>query len=141
MSIEEKINQIKAGSKIEFTIYGNIDQRAAFSGTYAGVFYGPYVPASANHFVNHSNIYPKLPEFVREVISDDFTSYNYLVLVGDDGITRYIGLPWIISTSLKTVLNRTLEITLPNFDKDPLQFRKELEGLGVKIGRFAMVEN
>lgn len=106
---------ITFGSKIAFSTYGTIGNVSAFSGIFVGAIHGSVVPSSAQAFVNHSNIYPQLPAIVKAATEDNYQHYTYLQVLTVEGNTIYIGIPWIVDTTLVITVNRTVTVTINNF--------------------------
>lgn len=99
------------GQHITFSLHSSIGSKATWEGDVAGITAGKVVPASANSFVNHTNIYPTLPEADRFVVEDDYTSYNYLMLIVGSEVV-YIGLPWIVEGSIQTDLDESINVNI-----------------------------
>jgi len=101
--------------EIQFTTHGLIGGVQSFTGKVLGVVNPRALPADSNAQVNHTNIWPSIPAEDQALISNDFTSYNYLALATDSTTIVYIGIPWINANSLASVSNRLVTIQLNNF--------------------------
>lgn len=133
------IKDIQPGDELVLDIYGFIGSSNRFTGVVGGTFHGKWVPAEASAFFHHSNIYPELPETVRSGISDDSTSYQYISLIAEDNTIVYIGMPWIIESTLTSVEQRSAAIKLVNVeDTDSIRLRQILESAGYEIESIAL---
>ena len=65
-----------------------------------------------NPAVMHANVYPSIP---AGKIVDDFRKYNYLRLELPSGSTVFVGLPWIIESTVQVISNQDLVITIPKY--------------------------
>lgn len=65
-----------------------------------------------NPAVMHANVYPSIP---TGKIVDDFRKYNYLRLELPNGSTVFVGLPWIIESTVQVISNQDLVITIPKY--------------------------
>lgn len=108
--------------RVSFFIHGSIQGKSSFVGEIAGRISGRFIPSTANGFDNHRVIYPQLPQDVRDRTEDDHASYEYLIVVLDDGSEWYVGYPWIKPASWETLDGRSIQITVKNF-QDP-DYRK-----------------
>lgn len=98
---------MNVGKKYRFSIYGSINGVSNFEGIIASNPLGTYLDPKANGHVNHANIYPALPEEVKVLYpNDNYTSYNYYMLVTDAGNTYYIGEPWINSATIEELTQK-----------------------------------
>lgn len=104
--------------RVSFFIYGSIQGRSEFVGEIAGKIAGRFIPSTANGFDNHRIIYPQLPEEVRDRTEDNHASYEYLIVVLNDGSEWYVGYPWINAASWTTLDGREIQVPIRNF-QDP----------------------
>lgn len=126
------VNEFKLGSEVSFSIHGNIGGRNNYTGEVVSVISGAHVPAEANAFANHANIYPSLPEEVAAVVEDNFNTYHY-VLLSVDGKMVYVGLPWIRASSLSTVETVTRTIVVQDSHNDALRLTQVLRSNGYTV--------
>ncbi len=62
--------------------------------------------------VMHANVFPTMP---NGTTVDDFRKYNYLRLELANKKVAFVGIPWIITNTVKVISNQNLVITIPNF--------------------------
>lgn len=111
------IDSITTGMTISCTIYGNIGGRNQYSGKVASIISGEFVPQTSNADVNHANIYPTLPTERKERFTNNYATYKYVQLALDDGSMAYLGLPWIIDTTITEVGESRLDLQIGNFNE------------------------
>jgi hypothetical protein len=122
------------GTTVKFNTYGNIDNVNEFQGEVVGMFAGKNHPFPATAKAQHSNIYPSLPDAVQVVTPNDFRQYNFVTIQLIDGSKVNIGLPWIIDSSLVTVIERSANIVLTKVsDTDAERLRKVLTQAGYEV--------
>lgn len=112
------VTELVADDQVEFSIYGNINSSSTFRGTVAGIVSGRFVPTTANPDVNHTNIYPSLPDSKKAIYSDDYSSYKYLHLRTENETDVYIGFPWVKDATISMLAVATYTIVLTDFDTD-----------------------
>lgn len=106
---------MNVGQRNRFAIYGSIGEHSAFEGEVKGKVMGSYLPADSNAHVNHANIYPQLPEEIRNLYNDDYHSYDYYIIETDAGNTFFIGAPWINAKTIEELSETVLVVNI----KDP----------------------
>ena len=132
-----KTSDLPIGADLSITIYGAIGGINTFSGVVVGHKAGKYLNVSANAHINHSNIYPTIPEEERIAVADDFQSYNYVEIFIEGSDSIFVGHPWIRPGTL--VVNdkviRTVSLEDP-FD-DATQLSKVLTSAGYIVNSVA----
>lgn len=64
----------------------------------------------------HNNLYPYFRNEVNNV--NDPSSYDYVALVGRNGALEIIGLPWINSSTFRTIEGRIATLAIDNWRTD-----------------------
>lgn len=124
------------GNRLSFSIYGAIEGNSSFEGTAIGSIAGTHVPQSEVALVNHSNIWPAIPEEIREPLADSFTAYDYLIIATDGGSLYYLGDPWINMSTVIMENIRTATVVVESFtDSDASRLRSVLESNGYTVGK------
>lgn len=119
-----------AGNKVSFNTHSNVGTTNGFTGTIVGSTMGSYLPpdAKATALTQHVNIYPTIPEEVRASVADNYQSYLYYHVLLESGNLVWIGMPWVIPTSIRGIVVRSCDITLSAFeDTDTNSVRVLLE--------------
>jgi hypothetical protein len=79
--------------------------------------------------IKHKNLYPYFKDKVNQV--DDPAMYKYLALIGRNGATEIIGIPWINDSTFRVIDGRNATVGITNWRED---FRAPLatfmQGLG-----------
>ena len=108
-------NDFILNERIHLTLYGLLGDKLDFTGTVAGVTSHHGLPVHSNASINHTNIWPNIPTATQVQIKDDYRSYPYLILIGEDDLPVYIGIPWIEPSTFATVIDRTATIIITEF--------------------------
>lgn len=135
------ISSVPVGSKVDFSIYGNIEGKTIFSGTVMGHVSSTIAGMVQGNGIitNHANIWPTLPEDVRSPYVNAFSAYDYVAIQAEDGTVDYIGLPWIINDTLTKQIQRIATIGLVNFsDPDASKLSRLLQTHGYEINSIAI---
>ncbi len=94
------IKDIQIGDNIDCSLYGPVNNSTGLVGKVIGITNADGLPATSVAPTDHVNIYPLLPASVQSVIENDYRSYNYIAVKLLDSNVVYVGLPWIIESTL-----------------------------------------
>lgn len=66
--------------------------------------------------IKHTALFPYFSAAVRGI--DDPSAYDYICIIGRNGIPEVIGVPWILDTSYRIVDGRVATLQITNFRED-----------------------
>lgn len=106
------------GQKLQVLLVANMGGKRDFTGKYVGMVTAMAVPSVNSVNVIHQNMWPAIPDEIKTTISDNYRSYQYIVLEQDDGTLLYIGTPWIIAEAVVVVGTYTAVLTISPLPTD-----------------------
>lgn len=128
------VTDLKINDVVSLTLYGLVNGSATVTGTIVSVVSSQGLPPGNNAGVNHTNIYRDLPQTVKDVTLDDYTSYQYMGIKLANGGIIYIGMPWVIQGSITITVVRTAIITIADFrDADAVAVSNLLKANGYTV--------
>lgn len=86
-------------------------------GLIIGISKGISLRDSQTASVNHLNIYETLPSNIKQLVPNDYTKYNYLVIKLANNEIVEIGMPWIEESSIVIYQSTNAIITIPSCDQ------------------------
>lgn len=125
---------MQIGNVVQFNTYDTIDNVNTFQGEVIGLVSGRNHPMPETARIQHMNVYPSLPEAVKVLTPNDYRQYNYATVITETGSKITVGLPWIVESSLKIVVERGASIVLKNVeDADGERIRQVLTQAGYSV--------
>lgn len=124
---------INTGDIVSFSLYSGINGTTTLSGKVQAKLtheLASVMPGS-NLVTNHTNIWPLLPQEVKDNYTNSHTSYEYIALKTNNGTVYFIGIPWIREATLEKENPKTAELVLGNFT----------EVDGVRLGKILAQHN
>lgn len=115
-----KISEIKNDMHVQFNVYGSMGGRTTVSGTVEGIVKGHRVPALNEMRAYHASIYQLLPEEIKAVTPNDWLKYEYVMIALANNELIYVGVPWIIESTLEQVTMQGINIQGTGWDKTKL---------------------
>ena len=116
MATNIAVADVKIGDVITLTAHGTNALPNIIDAEVLSITSGTALRSPVDASTAHANVYPTLPQNVKELFRDDFQSYNYLVLRrSDDTIVEY-GFPWIVTSTLTRKDRKTGTVTIRDFD-------------------------
>lgn len=115
-----KISDIRNNMHVQFNIYGSMGGRTSVSGTVEGIVKGHRAPKLNEMRAYHASIYQLLPEEIKEVTPNDWRKYDYAMIALSNGDLIYVGLPWIIESTLEEVTLQGINLQGTGWDKTKL---------------------
>jgi len=106
------IDQLKIGDNITFLTYGVNTVPNVVNGVVKALEEGDALRNPTLAAINHANIYSSLPPGT----TNNYQSYNYLLIKLSDGTSTEIGLPWVVVSSLSRTVRETMVISIPDRD-------------------------
>lgn len=133
------ISNVILDDVVSFSTYSGALSDIA-DGIVVGFSAGSTLRDPTNAATRHANIWPAIPE--EDLIANDFTSYDYVLIRKTDNQLIEIGIPWIIPVTLTRSLRATATIIINDFDPNKKDAIRELLALnGFAPDSFVITES
>lgn len=134
------IDDVKVKDNLTFSMYGIVNGTSEISGVVISRMSAIAVPPTSSAPTDHVNIYRDLPQEIKDVIEDDWQSYNYIAIKRETDVL-YIGEPWIVLGTLFRDDISLAVITLNGFrDSDVVPLRTLLESNGYSVKKINLTQ-
>ena len=126
MSKTITVDQIQLDDKVSLTLHGAVNGTTQINGVVISITSWNGIPVSSSAPTDHVNLYPLLPDVVKDTTPDSWTAYRYIGIKMADGTVQYVGYPWIVNST--AILDNPVVaiITLNDFNESSSESLKAL---------------
>lgn len=135
-----EVTDFQMQKEMEFNTHGNVGGVNLFRGTIVGFNLGSALPATTNVGLLHRNIYPFLPQPVKDLYAIDAYQDMMFVRIDSNGTITDIALPWIVKASIQVIQKTYAIVHVENLTQADVAGFKEhnrLSGFPISHVEFA----